>query len=554
MSSIHTNAGATIALQTLRNIGSSLSETQQQIGSGLRVRSAADNAAYWSISTTMKSDGKAIATVSDTLGLSAAKVDVAYTGMKAAVDVLSEFKAKIVAATEPGVDKAKVQKELDQLKLQLSSIASSASFNGQNWLTTEISDIYDTALSNVSLVSSFVRNDAGVAIKTTDVDLAFVSLFNAAGGGALQVDERGLGMIGGLRNQVRDVTASLGWQRVDFVGPAEFAAADQISFDLTLDASVNSGGQTFPVTIDRALVDTVLGTSDGKVTNVGQWRAIVQAALTNASVPVSLNVAGGDLQFTTTESVGHVGSSVALSNWTGGASIGGMLGIDNVLMTNDGGYATTSFNFSAFRVHQEALFEFSYQVNGEPRRTVGIDRAMVDATLGTTDGKVTTAADMVTLLQAATAGTGVVWSSAGSTYSLSVEPRADREMGVRSFVRFDSVIDNFGYLPDFNILDVDIAAPGADLTNYLNGIEGMLKKVVNGAAILGSVKARVDLQSDFTKTLLQTISSGVGRLVDADMNEASTRLKAIQSQEQIAIQSLSIANTNAQNILSLFRQ
>ncbi len=502
----------------------------------------------------MKSDSKAIATVSDTLGLSAAKVDVAYTGMKAAADLLSEFKAKIVAASEPGVDKGKIQKELNQLKLQLSSIASSASFSGQNWLTTDISDIYDTALSSVSLVSSFVRNDAGVEINTADVDLAFVSLFNASGGGALQVDERSLGMIGGLRNQVRNVTDSFGWQRLDFAGPGEFAAGDQIGFNLTLDASIHSGGTTFAIAIDRALVDSVLGNGDGKVSNVGEWNAIVQTALANAGAPASAHVAGGGVQITTSETVGHVGSSVSTSGFTGGASTGGLLGLDTVLMTDDGGYASTTFNFSTFRVHQEALFEFSYQVNGEPERTVSINRATMDAALGTTDGKITTAADMVTLLQAATVGTGVVWSSAGSTFSLSVEPRADREMGVRSFVKFGGVVDNFGYLPDFNILDVDIAAPGADLTNYLNGVEGMLKKVVNGAAILGSVKARVDLQSDFTKTLLQTISSGVGRLIDADMNEASTKLKAIQSQEQIAIQSLSIANTNAQNILSLFRQ
>ncbi|MNL59637.1 Flagellin [compost metagenome] len=62
------------------------------------------------------------------------------------------------------------------------------------------------------------------------------------------------------------------------------------------------------------------------------------------------------------------------------------------------------------------------------------------------------------------------------------------------------------------------------------------------------------MQQDFAQTLMDGIDKGIGRLVDADMNEASTRLKALQTQEQLAIQSLQIANSNAGNILQLFRQ
>ena len=64
---------------------------------------------------------------------------------------------------------------------------------------------------------------------------------------------------------------------------------------------------------------------------------------------------------------------------------------------------------------------------------------------------------------------------------------------------------------------------------------------------------RIGLQEDFVSKLTDSIDSGVGRLVDADMNEESTRLKALQTQQQLAIQSLSIANSASQNVLSLFR-
>ena len=158
MTSILTNVGAISALQTLRSINASMAATQGQVSSGLRIESADDNAAYWSIATTMKSDNKALSAVADALGLGAAKIDVAYSGMDAVIDVMSEFKAKLVAAKEPGVDKAKIQKELEQLKEQVVSISTSASFGGQNWLNTDIAELVDPTLNKVSFVSSFVRS------------------------------------------------------------------------------------------------------------------------------------------------------------------------------------------------------------------------------------------------------------------------------------------------------------------------------------------------------------------------------------------------------------
>lgn len=98
-----------------------LGEFPKAVSSGLRVVTASDNAAYWSISTTMRSDNGALSAVQDTLGLGAAKVDVAYAGIDSVIAVLDKFKSKLVAATDEGVDKTKIQTELDQLKSRLSA-------------------------------------------------------------------------------------------------------------------------------------------------------------------------------------------------------------------------------------------------------------------------------------------------------------------------------------------------------------------------------------------------------------------------------------------------
>jgi flagellin len=70
---------------------------------------------------------------------------------------------------------------------------------------------------------------------------------------------------------------------------------------------------------------------------------------------------------------------------------------------------------------------------------------------------------------------------------------------------------------------------------------------------MGSVSSRIATQQTFVKALIDSNTSAIGTLVDANMEEESTKLKALQTQQQLAIQSLGIANSSSQNILALFR-
>ena len=98
MASIMTNASALTALQSLNATNKNLETTQSRISTGYRVAEASDNAAYWSIATTMRSDNKALSTVQDALGLGASKIDTAYTGMNKAIETVNDIKTKLVAA------------------------------------------------------------------------------------------------------------------------------------------------------------------------------------------------------------------------------------------------------------------------------------------------------------------------------------------------------------------------------------------------------------------------------------------------------------------------
>ena len=91
------------------------------------------------------------------------------------------------------------------------------------------------------------------------------------------------------------------------------------------------------------------------------------------------------------------------------------------------------------------------------------------------------------------------------------------------------------------------------IQEMLNVVDTATKELTSGATTLGAAQKRINIQKDATQSLMDSIDRGVGQLVDADMNQESTRLQALQVQQQLGIQALSIANSNSQSILSLFR-
>ena len=398
MTSILTNVAAMAALSTLRTISSGMEETQARVSSGMRVGSASDNAAYWSIATTMRSDNMALAAVEDALGLGAAKVDTAYAGMDSAIEVVKEIKAKLVAATEDGIDKAKVQEEIDQLKDQLTSIAQAASFSGENWLQANVG-----AGETKTVVASFVRGDDGsVSVKKVNYALTTDNvLFDTTGANL------------GILDKVYDVSAK----------------------SVTL--SVNTDGVSEQVTVEAFSVDDL----------------IAQDAVFTTNTP-----AGSTKSTQLAEVAGTFYVKVDDTNWVLAADVTG--------------------------TGQEA-------VHDEGGVFYGVD-------------------------------TGNAPPAAAEAPSS---------------------------IKDINIVGMN----SVDLDTLISGVDEALTDMTSAAADLGSIGMRIDMQQEFVGKLTDSIDKGVGRLVDADMNEESTRLKALQTQQQLAIQSLSIANSASESILTLFR-
>lgn len=175
-SSLLTNSAAMLALENLKEITKGLEDVQKAISSGKKVSDAMDNAAYWSIATSMNSDGDSLATVKDALGLGSATLDVTYTATDKSIELLKDIKSRLVAARQPGLDRSKIQAEITQLQQQLRGMSDSSVFSGQNWLAVDSST--PSYNGTQSIVASFSRAGGVVTIGTIDIDITAVSLYD----------------------------------------------------------------------------------------------------------------------------------------------------------------------------------------------------------------------------------------------------------------------------------------------------------------------------------------------------------------------------------------
>lgn len=194
MTSILTNTTAMTALSTLRTIGGRLGDEQEKMSSGLRVRTAADNAAYWSISTTMRSDVKAMGVITDSIGLAMGIVDTAYAGMETVRQSFVEIRNLAITASDmpqPGMrdiikptfsldpeyaksDVYKIDVRIQQLQDQAKGAMLAASFAGVNMLYHEKHEPVKASQQ----VFSFVIGYADGKVQTMDVSAMETLLLN----------------------------------------------------------------------------------------------------------------------------------------------------------------------------------------------------------------------------------------------------------------------------------------------------------------------------------------------------------------------------------------
>jgi flagellin-like hook-associated protein FlgL len=91
-----------------------------------------------------------------------------------------------------------------------------------------------------------------------------------------------------------------------------------------------------------------------------------------------------------------------------------------------------------------------------------------------------------------------------------------------------------------------------DLANMPTDVETAIGSVTTAASALGATTTNLTTQRTYVSNLSDSLTTGVGSLVDANMNEAATKIAAVQVQRPLGEQALSISNSNTLVILKLF--
>ena len=421
MSSILTNNGAMVALQTLKSINSDLTKTQNIISTGKAIGSAKDNSAVWAISKVMESDVAGFQAISSSLSLGESTVAVARQASETITDLLNKMKSKIVASQESNVDRVKIQSDIVALRDQITSVVGAAQFNGLNLLSNKSATI---GTGTVNVLSSLDRSGSGVTASNIAVS-----------------------------------KEDLGLSAASFTGAALTAGT----------ASTLNATQTQTLTI---------------------------------TAPMAIGTA---------YSIGLDGTDADASKFT-----------------------PASYTTGATTADQNKILYVSREGD--------------------------TAADVAKGLAAAFAG----YMSKNGLDTDIVNTRASGGSLVFTSTKTDAT-DTIAARIDFQAVATSTIGGGlASLANYdvttnygakaaLGAVEGAIQIAVDAAASFGSSEGRIETQAAFVGKLTDGLKSGIGTLVDANMEEASARLQALQVQQQLGVQSLSIANQAPQTILSLFR-
>ncbi len=516
MSSILTNTSSMVALQTLKSVNSNLSKTQNEISTGKSVATARDNASIWSISKVMESDVKGFKGISESLSLGQSTVAVGRNAAETVTDLLTDIKGKIVAAQEENVDRDKIQTDIVALRDQISSIVGAAQFNGLSLLS---------GTADVNILSSLDRASDGT-VTASNITVARQDLSTDAG------------VVG-----VTAVGAVTDYGSVTAPGGAAAAsgtttAATGKTAELTFLATGIASGHVYEVNVDGS---TLTYTADGteSVTDLADHFTGAINALGLDGISAS-NVAGV-LDIANANSFDSV--AISLSSTTDG----------NLEMTDINGSGSAPTDPDSATIEQRAeTIDFS--------TTAGVSEGdsykvtVASQSFNYIAGKGETMEDVVKGLKTAIdsnlptgVSTQTQYDSTSGQWSLAVDDDTGAQTLALSVTQDGTASGGL-----FGLDNIDVTT-NSDADAALANIETMIQTAIDASASFGSDQGRIDTQTGFVSKMMDSLKAGIGSMVDADMEEASARLQALQVQQQLGIQSLSIANQAPQSVLSLFQ-
>ncbi|MBS1091372.1 flagellin [Gluconobacter sp. Dm-74] len=498
--SINTNTAAMAALQSLNQTTADLNKTENTVSTGKSVNTASDNPAMYSIAQNMTAQISTLSGVSTGLQFSAQVLNTATTGLSSISSALQSL-ATTIGTNTTGVDNSTLNEAITKTLASIDSAATGAKFQGVNLLSgqtgngttyTSLSTAMD-AQGGTFTQNGFNVTSAGLGLTNLSMEMSGSSLALGSAGtsNALSVSSASASVLQ-LKNTVAAATT-----------PAPTATNPSVTYDFVADDQTGSTKQGTALSMVSAAIGgdgtTVSLNSDGTLNSTGTDKITSQTTASDGSITYSLTDGKSIVQ-----SKDGNGNSVYTVNTAfdanGNATTKSVItDVDMSSATSlTGGSPASAQSVKQVDLLTDAMEYQGFGVSRDSSNNLTIAGNSIDATS--------------TQLSTSTAGKFTAPTTTGVTAT---------------------------------------AVTGASVVSAV--VQAAISSVTRTASSIGYSSTTISNLQTTTSSLSDALTTGVGALTDADLAAESAKLTSLQTKQQLAVQSLSIANSQSSTLLSLFR-
>ncbi|WP_225198727.1 flagellin [Gluconobacter oxydans] len=502
--SINTNTAAMAALQSLNQTTADLTKTENAVSTGKSVNTASDNPAMYSIAQNMTAQISTLSGVSTGLAFSAQVLNTATTGLSSISSALQSL-ATTIGTNTTGVDNSTLDDAITKTLASIDSAATGAKFQGVNLLSGQTGNgttytTLSTAMDSQGTMftqNGFDVTSAGLGLTNLSMEMSGSSLALGSSTGTSTATALGTNNVIQLKNTTAATTTA-----------TPTATTPSVTYDFIADDQSTAGQGTALGMVSLAIggsgSDLALG-KDGKLTSSGSVTINSQTTASDGSITYSLS--NGD---SIVQSKDGNGNSVYTANtaFDSNGNVTTKSVITDVNTSSAASLSTTGGTSSAQSVKQVDLMTQAMEYQG-----FGVSRDSSNNLTIAGNSLDATSTEMGTVSAGAfTAGT------------------ADTTTGFTGKAT---------------------AVTGASVVSAV--VQAAISSVTRTASTIGYSSTTISNLQTTTSSLSDALTTGVGALTDADLAAESAKLTSLQTKQQLAVQSLSIANSQSSTLLSLFR-
>lgn len=543
--SINNNSSSLVALEALNAAQTQLSQTENTVSTGKKVDNAADSPAIYSIAAQMNGNLQGMTAVSDSLSLGAQVVATANTAGNKIMTSLQTLQNTVTTAGQTGTDASAMATQILSTLDSINSYARNATFSGVNLLTSG---------------SDAVNAYNGTTLQTlTNVQGQTQTFKTMSGSDTTLVDALGLTSNSAAGSSAADSTQTI-FSTLNKNNVAELKTGNLTSNEIllgngsTAGSTVTISGKTFEFVQSGAKVSTATNIAVSLDSGFSTKNAL-------SALVSSMNSAGVNASLNSDNSIAvYTGGSDPSNDVTGtlvGQSTSQAYSIKGTTFAVGDGSDSDGKKGDTFTIGTNTYELVSNTKElGANGKTKGGDGSNIGIVVAAN----ATATDVAKAL--ADAGiTGLTASGSTLTYTVTGATAGTINVTDGDAVKSDAAATTSGTASTFTPITAtngsaaDQIAVGikSGVTTAVSAIQSAITNMSSVMQNLGNYSNTLSGLSTYTSSLTDAVTNGVSALTDADMAAESAKLTSLQTKQSLAIKSLTIANGQSQNILSLFQ-